>query len=280
MGINTGSLVAFTTWLNDESIVFPTIDRFLSDFSIPYDGVRDYYDNRVIGLWWAINLTTSSVCKDFGYRCVYTFAIYSNSMNTNSVNDTAWATPIRCFKNVPEIFPKIVEAQLNLSILKWTLTIWTETWNLNLWEVNVSNNNQTLSWSFWTNSFWVEDMKWVESWYYTTISVTDLTWSVATHVIPATNVSLKTAWDAPNYISWSSVSESLVVFGDNIKSWHSNWTAPVTYFHRENTPSSLAWRVGKWWDNLQIKVNIPAHTPSDIYRWTITYTLYDMDTEN
>ena len=167
-------------------------------------------------------------------------------------------------------------AQINLSIQKWTLTIWTEIWNLNLWEVNVSNNTQELSWSFGTNSFWVEDMKWIESWYYTTISVTDLIWSVAGHVISADNVLLKTAWNEPNYISWALVNESKVVFWNGIKVWHSgSWQ--VNYFQRLNTSSSEAWRLWKWWDNLQVKVNIPAHTPSDTYRWTITYTLYDLD---
>ena len=170
-----------------------------------------------------------------------------------------------------------VEVQINLSILKWILTIWVETWNLNLWQVNVSNSAQELSWSFGANSFWVEDMKWVESWYYTTVSVTDLTWSVASHVIPANNIYLKTAWNEPSYISWATVSDSKVVFSNDIKSWHNNLAEPVTYFNRQNTATAEAWRVWKWWDNLQIKVNIPAHTPYDTYRWTITYTLYDLD---
>jgi len=169
-----------------------------------------------------------------------------------------------------------ISAQINLSVIKWTLTIWTETWNLNLWEVNVSNNAQTLSWSFGANSFWVEDMKWVESGYYTTISVTDLTWTVAGHMISADNVSLKTAWNEPSNISWATASEAKVIFWAWITTWHSgSWQ--VNYFQRLNTASEDAWRVWKWWDNLQIKVNIPAHTPFDTYRWTITYTLYDMD---
>ena len=171
-------------------------------------------------------------------------------------------------------------AQIILSVDKWELTIWTETWTLDLWQVSVSNNAQEIIGEFGADSFWVEDMKWVESWYYTTISVTDLTWNVASHVISANNISLKTENWIPSLISWADVSEALVVFGDDIKSRHNTWSAPVTYFNREDTPSNLAWRVWKWWDNLQVKVNIPAHTPSDIYRWTITYTLYDLDSQN
>ena len=161
-------------------------------------------------------------------------------------------------------------------MVKWTLTIWTEIWNLNLWEVYVSNNAQELSWSFGANSFWVEDMKWVETGYYTTISVTDLNWTVSGHSISANNVYLKTAWNEPSYISWATVSDSKVIFWDAIKSWH-NGSTPVNYFQRLNTSASEAWRLWKWWDNLHVRVIIPAHTPYDTYRWTITYTLYDND---
>jgi hypothetical protein len=167
-------------------------------------------------------------------------------------------------------------AKINLSVIKWTLTIWTETWNLNLWQVNVSNSAQELSWSFWANSFWVEDMKWLETGYYTTISVTDLNWTVSGHSISANNVSLKTAWSMPSDISWATVEDAKVVFWEWITSWH-NGSWQVNYFQRLNTATADAWRVWKWWDNLQIKVNIPAHTPYDTYRWTITYTLYDND---
>ena len=167
-------------------------------------------------------------------------------------------------------------AQINLSVIKWALTIWTETWNLNLWQVNVSNSAQELSWSFGANSFWVEDMKWLETGYYTTISVTDLNWTVSGHSISANNVSLKTAWSMPSDISWATASEAKVIFWNGITDWHS-WSWQVNYFQRLNTATADAWRVWKWWDNLQIKVNIPAHTPYDTYRWTITYTLYDND---
>ena len=184
------------------------------------------------------------------------------------------AYSVRCFKDSSV---KPAEVQIVLSVNKWALRIWAEIWNVDLWEVNVSNSAQELSWSLWADSLWVEDMKWAESWYYTTISVSDLNWTVSGHSISANNVSLKTAWNEPSYISWAIVSDSKVVFSNDIKLWHNNWAEPVTYFNRQNTATADAWRVWKWWDNLQIKVNIPAHTPYDTYRWTITYTLYDND---
>ena len=249
--------------------------KFKDDF---YIVLGDYYRYHWNGYIYKDDdytlLWTSSPFTGAAYGRL--FVLSSGEVSSAYYDQRALWLSVRCFKDSPENFPGPRSAQLNLSIIKWTLTIWTKTWNLNLWQVNVSNSAQELSWSFGADSFWIEDMKWAESWYYTTISVTDLTWTVATHVISADNVYLKTAWETPSYISWATVSDSKVVFSSAIKSRH-NWSTPVYYFHRLNTAASDAWRIWKWWDNLQIKVTIPAHTPSDTYRWTITYTLIDLD---
>jgi len=242
----------------------------VSDYEQVYIKVKHWWSSEYNFDW----LTTNSNASCNNWNVVET----SNRYNWDIINVVdGYATIYSCAASsfiALEVSPTV--AQINLSVIKWALTIWTETWNLNLWEVNVSNNAQTLSWSFGANSFWVEDMKWVESGYYTTISVTDLTWTVAGHMISADNVSLKTAWNEPSYITWAIVNDSKVIFWSAITSWHSGST-PVNYFQRLNTASEDAWRVWKWWDDLQIKVTIPAHTPYDTYRWTITYTLYDLD---
>jgi len=256
------------------------INRLINELYIPFAGYR-YYSSAGALNRGAIAYYWSSTAYSAGGEFILSF--YSSGLYPQNGNYRSNGYSVRCFKNSPYSTSDLsseqqpIVAEILLSVRKWTLTIWTTTWNLNLWEVNVSNNAQELSWSFGENSFWVEDMKWVETWYYTTISVTDLTWTVASHVISANNVYLKTAWNEPSYISWAIVSDSKVVFSNDIKLWHNNWAEPVTYFNRQNTPSNLAWRVWKWWDNLQIKVNIPAHTPFDTYRWIITYTLYDND---
>ena len=244
----------------------------VSDYEQVYIKVKHWWSSEYNFDW----LTTNSNASCNNWNVVE----ISNRYNWETINVVnGYATIYSCSASSfialgLDVLPTV--AQINLSVLKWTLTIWTEITNLNLWEVNVSNSAQELSWSFWVNSFWVEDMKWVESWFYTTISVTDLTWSVATHVISANNVYLKTAWSTPSNISWATASEAKVVFGNAITSWH-NGSWQVNYFQRLNTSTAEAWRVWKWWDNLQVKVTIPAHTPYDTYRWTITYTLYDND---
>jgi hypothetical protein len=77
-------------------------------------------------------------------------------------------------------------------------------------------------------------------------------------------------------ISWTPVNESYVWFSNSIQNWvTATWN--ITYFNRQNTATANAGRLWKYGDNLQIKVNIPAHTLPDTYRGTITYTLYDLD---
>ena len=240
----------------------------------------DDYDKVIVKVkhGWSNEYNFDWLTTNASASCDANWRPASSQYNWEAITVVNWfATIYTCeASSFIAIWEWPLSAQIVLSVNKWELTIWTETWNLNLWQVNVSNSSQELSWSFGADSFWVEDMKWVESWYYTTISVTDLTWSVASHVIPANNISLKTAWNTPTNISWATASEAKVIFWEWITSWHSGST-PVNYFQRLNTATADAWRVWKWWDNLQIKVNIPAHTPSDTYRWTITYTLYDND---
>ena len=258
-------------WTN-ETVTFShpvEVNIPVSDLEQVYVKVKHWWDTTY-GFAW---LTTNS-----GASCS-NWEPTSNQYNWETINVVDWyATIYSCAAS--SFIALGVEgpstAQIILSVEKWILRIWNTDSILNLWEVNVSNNAQLLSWSFWANSFWVEDMKWLESWYYTTIQVTDLAWTVAGHTISASNVSLKTENAIPSYISWATVNDSQVIFWEWIKSWHSGSWA-VNYFMRENTSTANAWRVWKWWDNLQIKVNIPAHTPYDTYRWTITYTLYDLD---
>jgi len=272
-----GELLKIKTMMGDDA------SAIHNDLLVPFAGTRGYYDAEVYSLGSYANLWSSSPYSAGSSNSRY-LGLTVDWRLSMYYDYRAYAYSLRCIYDSYQTYTKAwnlssepIIAQITLNVVKGNLTIWTTTWNLNLWEVNVSNSAQELSWSFGADSFWVEDMKWLETGYYTTISVTNLTWTVATHVISANNVYLKTAWETPSYITWATVSDSKVVFSNDIKSWHNNWAEPVTYFNRQNTPSNLAWRVWKWWDNLQIKVNIPAHTPYDTYRWTITYTLYDLD---
>jgi hypothetical protein len=175
-------------------------------------------------------------------------------------------------------------AHIHVTVSGWLVTIGTNTgtvWTLNknLGELNISNSVQTITGDFGDNSFWIEDMKWNESGYYTTLSVSDMIWeSNSWHIIPRANIQLKPT--GVSKISWANVLESKVILWDSWNDWTNyTWTwnqTTVTYFNRQNTALADAGRVWKYWDNLQIKVTVPAHTVADTYRGTITYTLYEL----
>lgn len=164
-------------------------------------------------------------------------------------------------------------AQVQLTINPWTVTIWIDSGvltnlDLNLGSIMVSNNSQTVTGEFGNDAFWLDDQKWAEAGYYTTIQVSDLSWS-NNHVISASNVKLKST--SLNVISWEQGTANI---GLSNSAFTTANTA-LTYFQRTTTNVDAAWRLGKFGDNLQIEVTVPAHTVADTYRGTITYTLFD-----
>lgn len=161
-----------------------------------------------------------------------------------------------------------------LTVDAWELTIWTSGATLNLgntgawWE---------LEWQFSGNSFYVSDMKWAQSGYYTTIQVTDLTGSINgdTKTIPAANVEFKAWAGAPTLITGNTNSD--VVFDSNVSSYHAI-NSVVTYIKRDaNNGYGILWEYG---DAPYVKVTIPAFTPATTYHGVITYTLIDCSDTN
>jgi hypothetical protein len=85
-------------------------------------------------------------------------------------------------------------------------------------------------------------MKWNESGYYTTLSVSDMIWDTNSgHIIPRANIQLKPS--GVTRIDWAEVLESKVVLWDSWNDWTNNsWTwnqTAVTYFNRQNTATAV-----------------------------------------
>lgn len=162
-----------------------------------------------------------------------------------------------------------VDGDVYLTVDAWQLTIWVSGATVNLWTWNAGD---TLTGQFPENSFYVSDLKWAQSGYYTTISVTDLTGSIngETKTIPAANVEFKAWLATPALITGNA--NSGVIFDSNVASYHS-LSGAVQYIKREkNTAYGILWAYG---DKPEIKVTIPAYTPATTYHGTITYTLYE-----
>jgi hypothetical protein len=154
-----------------------------------------------------------------------------------------------------------------LTVDAWELTIWTSGATLNLGNTGAWG---TLSGQFSADSFYVSDLKWAESGYYTTIQVTDLTGSIngITKTIPAENVSFKAGQASPDLITGDA--NTGVVFVAAVSDYVAIDNA-VQYIKRDNN-GGILWVYG---DAPRVKVEIPAYTPATDYHGVITYTLYE-----
>jgi uncharacterized protein (TIGR02145 family) len=264
------------------------IAQFQSDFKIPFAGYRYDYDGSVnfqgdfARLWSSssyadenVNANSRAFYVDGGAASLDDGILRAAGLSVRCFKDSALSSPAEWSGN------ENPSAQILLTINKGTLSIGIDTGvvlsgSLNLGSLQISNSVQVKTWAFGSNSFRVDDQKWVESGYYTTLSVTDLVWENPAHVIWAENIQLKSENSTVSLISGTPVNDSYVLFSNQIQNWvTATWS--ITYFNRQNTDTADAGRLGKYWDNLQIKVTVPAHTMADTYRGTITYTLYDLD---
>lgn len=121
----------------------------------------------------------------------------------------------------------------------------------------------------WDNYFRIRDLRWLETWHYTTIQCDWLYREWWNEVI--TWVFFKTT---TGILLWGLENDTDI--NPELQQWI--WldiTEPQLYFYREN-----GWH--NWWvtnvyiDYPVITVMIPEWTTPGVYRWKITYTLYDM----
>lgn len=162
-----------------------------------------------------------------------------------------------------------VDGDVYLTVNAWQLTIWVSGATLNLGSGNAWG---TLTGKFSNDSFYVSDLKWAESGYYTDIQVTDLTGSIngQTKTISKENVEFKAGQAAPDLITGDA--NSAVVF-DSAVSDYAVLNGSVQYIRRNNS-GGILWVYG---DAPEIRVTIPAYTPATTYHGVITYTLYEND---
>lgn len=157
-------------------------------------------------------------------------------------------------------------AQLQLTINPGTVTIGigedSGTVTLTLTSKDASFTSQDTEWTF-TDAFWVQDLKGAAAGYTTTLQSSDLVWQTLTsNTIAASNVKLtvngvtKTAGESNSAVQASASSSAL--------------NSAVTFIHRGN---STAWILWKYEALPTITVTIPANTPADTYKGTLTYTI-------
>jgi len=137
--------------------------------------------------------------------------------------------------------------------------------NMFSWVLTPNNIAQVLD--IQSDYFKVDDQKGNLSWYYTTLSVSSLTWSNWAS-IPTSAIQIKA--DPVTTLSWTY--NSSVFVNPTITSYVSA-SSPVQFLKRNiNTGPYTLWT---YWSKLWMKINIPAYQSIGTYTWTITYTLYE-----
>ncbi len=184
-----------------------------------------------------------------------------------------WTTVVNVYydRNASEDNNHWIDLNIELTIEEWQLSIgtngWTETVTLS-GSMAASLESKTVEKSL-EKLFRVEDLKWSSKWYRTTISVTDMTWSVenVVYTIPAENIYLK----ATELVKESWIGEG-VVLTESLSDFRS-MKDPVTFIQRWTW--TTAWLLWKYGARPELKVVVPANMPGTTYKWTITYTLYE-----
>jgi len=146
------------------------------------------------------------------------------------------------------------------------ITIWSFTgFDFSTW-LSVENYEQSLEENM-GDYFWVDDPNGYNSGYYTTISVTDLTWENG--IVDATNIYLQ----ATGVDLLSGTANSNVVVNSALSSFQ-EISSPVTLIKRDTGENNYKkWKYGV---KPKLKVVVPAFQSAWDYSWIMTYTLYEL----
>ena len=146
-----------------------------------------------------------------------------------------------------------------VSIL-WKGVIIGTPYNLNIW--NVSTWSEII-YAF-TGYFWIEDLRWTDTWHYTTIQL-DWLYGPSNSVI---------TWVELKYTNLELLngSENSTLINTDASNWL-DITTPKLFFYRNDFLSN--WAINKYGTKPSIKITVPDDAQAGIYRWKIIYTLYD-----
>jgi hypothetical protein len=113
---------------------------------------------------------------------------------------------------------------------------------------------------------WVYDLKWIDSGYYTTLSVTNLTG--LTSFISSGNIAIRAT--GLTLMSWTTNPRVVLASGlDNYVSF--TWV--ITFIKRDTAANSSV--KGQYGALPRLRITIPAFQTIENYQWVMTYTLYE-----
>lgn len=134
------------------------------------------------------------------------------------------------------------------------------------WDVLANNYVQEIEEQV-VDYFYVKDTYGIDSWYYTTIQMSDLTW-FNWNVLASSNVFIKWSW--VDLLTWTSNSRV------ELASWfdlYHDFSTPITFIKRDTASNfGVKWQYGVL---SRLKIAIPAYQSPDEYQWVITFILYE-----
>lgn len=129
---------------------------------------------------------------------------------------------------------------------------------------------QTLAQDFTgsANYFWVQDLKWADSGYTTTLQMSG-NLVAGSNAISGANVSFKSIG---SIVTVSGSTNTWVVF-DSATTSYQALNSSITFIKRLNAPN--AGKIGYYGGNVNLQVNVPAGQPAGSYAGTLVYTLIE-----
>jgi len=141
-------------------------------------------------------------------------------------------------------------------------------------QYTVSSTLQTVNWAFVGTGgyFWVDDLKWADSGYYTTVQMSGDLVGPGTAFIPAVNVKMSTASVGSAGITLlAGTANSLVQVNAGMASYQS---LDVARRLIERNTAANFWVIGKYGVLPLMQLDIPAYQSVGTYTGTLVYTLY------
>lgn len=245
---NSGNTITLSY---DEGDSIPVIDTETSDAS----------DSEWNGLVYTLNGPDSALfsVNNSGIVNWLSTPDYENPLDLGWNNTYNITVIVTNSKNMTDSLALIINV-----VKSWDLCIEGPN-SFSLWSFVTKNIAQTIETE--SNYFTVDDQKGSNSWYYTTVSLWNLTgnsWAVilnSTINIKASPITLLSGTANPSVI---------------LDSWITSYTSiasPVVFIKRNSGSGwNIFWTYGS---KITLKVDIPAYKKPDTYSGIITYTLYE-----
>ena len=139
-------------------------------------------------------------------------------------------------------------------------------------QYTIASTSQTVNGTF-TSEFWVEDLKWSDTGYYTTVQMSGNLQGPGSSNISSGNVSMRTASVGNAGITLMGGSANTNVVIDSAMSSYQTLNAPRTLIKRNNGANFGL--IGKYGVNPEMQLIIPAYQAVGQYTGTLVYTLYN-----